>query len=345
MTELVKVDMSDSGLTKTQAKEVKQVFDAVLQTAEKLEEEYNLVVALEVTPEACAQAKALRLKYVKVRTGIAAAHKEQKAFYLSGGRAVDGLKNVYTHAVIGNEEKLKAIEGHFERIEEARLVKLQADRVAQLAPYVEDADERNLLGLLDDEFAALLGAKKQAYEDAITAEEKARVQRIEKEEAEAAERVRIAEENERLKAEADKREKAEAAERAEREKVEAARIKKETAEKAAREKAEAKRIAIEEAERKRVESERNAERKEADAKLAAERAERERIESEAKAKADAEARHAAEDKARAKDKEHRRAINNETAEALQAIGLTVEQSQAVVGAIVGGKVANVSLAY
>jgi len=345
MTDIVKVDMSEYGLTEKKAQEVKQVFDAVLQTAEKLEEEYNEVVALDVSPEACASAKALRLKYVKVRTGIAAAHKEQKAFYLSGGRAVDGLKNAYTHAVQGNEEKLKAIETHYERIAAEQLAALQVSRVTALLPYVEDAAERNLSALQADEFEALLAMKSAEHADRIKAEEAAEAERVAKEKAEAAERERIAKENERLKAEAEAREKAEAAERAEREKVEAARVKREKAEHAKRDKAEAERVAAEDAERKRIETEREAERKEADAKLAAERAERERIESEAKAKADAERKQAAADKARAKDKEHRRAINNETAEALQAIGLTVEQSQAVVGAIVGGKVPNVTLAY
>lgn len=335
MNELVKVDMSEYGLTETKAQEVKQVFDAVLATAEHLEAEYNRVCALEVSPEACAEAKSLRLKYVKVRTGIAKAHQEQKAFYLSGGRAVDGLKNAYTHAVQGNEQKLKEIEAYYERIEEARLAKLNDERATALDPYVDDdAHARVLSGMEEDVFAALLFMAKTKHDERIAAEQKVEADRIAKEKADAEERQRIAEENERLKEEA-----------AERERIEAARVEAELAANYERDKAEAERLDAEEAERKRIEAEREKERKEAADKLAAERAERERIEADAKAKEDAKAKRAAEDAARAKDTEHRRAVNNEVAAALQGQGLSLDQAKTVIAAIFMGLVPNVTITY
>jgi len=37
--------------------------------------------------------KELRLKYMKIRTATLDIHKKQKAFYLAGGRFVDGWMN------------------------------------------------------------------------------------------------------------------------------------------------------------------------------------------------------------------------------------------------------------
>jgi len=199
------VKLEEYGLNETRAKEVKQSFDVVLSTAEELEKQYNDVLksAEVITPEVCEQARQLRLKYVKVRTGISKVHKEQKAFYLSGGRAVDGIKNAYTHAVIGNEEKLKEIETHFDRIAEERLQKIRQERIDLISPYIDDAEERSLEKMRGDEFEALLVAKKKAFEDRVEAERKAEFERLEAEKKERVEREKIRKENERLKAEAD----------------------------------------------------------------------------------------------------------------------------------------------
>ena len=345
MNELVKVDMSEYGLTETKAKEVKQVFDVVLATASELEDEYNRVAALEISPETCAAAKALRLKYVKVRTGIAKAHKEQKAFFLSGGRAVDGLKNAYTHAVQGNEEKLKEIEAHYDRIEEAKLAELQAERATALDPYVDNAFDRVLSGMEDDVFAALLFTNKTQFEERVAAELKVEEDRIAKEKADAEDRQRIETENARLKAEADEREKKEDAAQFERDRIEDERIKadKDRADKeqAERDRLEAIRV---EAETLRLKTEADA-RKALEAIADNERATRERIESEAKAKADAEKKQAAEDAARAKDTEHRRMVNRAILEALTETGIDDDQAKAVLKAIYSGRVPNVSITY
>lgn len=317
MSELVNVDMKQFGLDESKAHAVKADFDAVLKIAVELEEDYNNIVSQEITPDIASKAKELRLKYVKVRTGIAKVHKERKAFYLSGGRAVDGLKNAYTHAVEGNEVRLKEIETHYERIEQERIEKLQAERVERLSAYVDDAEERELTKFADDEFEALLAMKKREHEERIEAERLAEEQRIAKEKAEAEERERIRKENERLKAEAE-----------------------------AREKAEKERIAKEEAERKRIEAEREAERKEAEAKLRAEREERERIEAEAKAKEEAERKRIEAEKAREHDKAHRKKINNEALDSIISCAeITKEQAMIIVSAIARGEIKNVSIKY
>ena len=317
MNELASVDMSQFGLEETKAVEIRKDFDAVLKIASELESDYNNVIAKELSEDVCAEAKALRLKYVKVRTGIAKVHKERKAFYLSGGRAVDGLKNAYTHAVEGNEAKLKEIETHYERIEAERIATLQAERMEIILAIDPDSPATDFASMSDDVWNNYKNGVELAVKQRKEAEEKAEAELIAKEKAEAEERERIAKENAKLKAEAEKREKAEKARRAK-----------------------------EEAEKKRIEAEREKERKEAEAKLAKERAEREKVEAEAKAKEEAEKKAKADAEAREKDTAHRKKINNSALKAIvKSSGITEDQAKDVVKAIASGSVPNVAINY
>ena len=88
MSELVKINASEYGLEEIKAQQIEAQFKPMLEKMSALEREYNEVIKLEVSGETCAKAKELRLKYVKVRTGTAAIHTQQKAFYLAGGRYV-----------------------------------------------------------------------------------------------------------------------------------------------------------------------------------------------------------------------------------------------------------------
>ena len=108
--ELVKINPSDYGLEEQKAKEISDMFKPMLDKMVDLEKRYNEVISLEIQPETCKKAKELRLEYVKVRTGTATIHKELKAFYLQGGRFVDGWKNAQLMASQGIEEKLINIE-------------------------------------------------------------------------------------------------------------------------------------------------------------------------------------------------------------------------------------------
>ena len=58
-----------------------------------LESQFNEIKVLEITLTLAKKAKALRLEYVKVRTGTDKIHKETKQFYLQAGRFIDGWKN------------------------------------------------------------------------------------------------------------------------------------------------------------------------------------------------------------------------------------------------------------
>jgi hypothetical protein len=116
--------------------------------------------------------------------------------------------------------------------------------------------------------------------------------------------------------------------------------------------AKAERDAAERAERERT---LEAERREMQLKLQAEQAERQRAEAEQRAVQAAEnerkrieaeqARLAAEEAARAANVAHRKAVNNATAKALQAQGLTEAQAKSVVIAVAKGLVAGMAMEY
>ena len=80
--DLVKINPAEYGLEETKATQISEMFKPMLDKMVELEGEYNEVVALEVDADAVDRAKELRLRYVKIRTGTAAIHKDLKAFYL-----------------------------------------------------------------------------------------------------------------------------------------------------------------------------------------------------------------------------------------------------------------------
>lgn len=244
MEEIVKINPVEYGLTDETAKNIQEQFKPMLAKMVELEEEFNKVVLLPIGEEQTTLlARELRLKYVKVRTGTADIHKAQKAFFLNGGRFVDGWKNAQLFASQNKEEKLAEIENHRANLMKQAILKLQEERALLVGKYVEEV--RNDLGVMEqDVFDAYLSAKKQSYDDRIEAERKAKE---DAEKAAEAERIRIeeqAKENERLKKEAEKREKEM---KAEREEAEAKR--KEIEAKAAKERAEADKKIKEEQER------------------------------------------------------------------------------------------------
>jgi myosin heavy subunit len=292
MNSLIKIDPKEFGLTETKAQEVAAMFRPMLEKMVELESEYNALTASidgEPTEQDCSAAKELRLQYVKVRTGTAAIHKELKAFYLAGGRFVDGWKNAQLMASQGIEDRLKEIETHQERKEAARIAKLESERTWELSQFSNDLPPK-LGEMSEDVYQMVLSAVRTAHANKIEAERKAEEERkrqeeerIAREKAEAKERERIRKENERLKREAAEREKAEAEERRRRE-----------AEEQKRRKAEAM------AEKKRQEEREKVEREYRE-KLEIERRERLRVQKEIidRQKAEEEAKRKAEEEAEA----------------------------------------------
>lgn len=266
MTHIV-VDPKQFGIEETKAAQISAQFKPMLDKMTELENEYNEVIKLPIEDKATsAKAKELRLKYVKIRTGTVAIHKEQKEFYLKAGRFIDGWKNTHAFASEGIESNLEAIEKHFENLEKQRISKLQFEREELLSPFGVDGSSMPLGTMQDDVWNNYLTGTKLAYDQRIKAEKKAERERLEAIRKDNEEREAQRKENERLKAEADKRELEIQAERAEALRLQGIENEKRESElKAQRE------------ENERIQAEANA-------KVEAERKERERIENELREK-------------------------------------------------------------
>jgi hypothetical protein len=293
-TEIVKVDPKEFGLEESKAVKIADSFAPKISERDGFVKVYENILTKEVNEATCKEARELRLKLVKVRTGIAAVHKTEKAFYLASGKYVDALKNKLTLPVSQMEEKLEEIEKHFENIEKEKIAKLQEERKIELLKYSEiDAVIPDNLGEMDEQvFKNFLTGTKANFEAKKEAEKKAEEERIAKEKAEAEAREKMRIENERLKKEAEAREKAEAERKAKEEEE--------------RKKREVEELKIKQAHEEELRKEREAREKaekEAQAKIEAEKKERERLEREAREK---EAKAKAERKAKAEQEEKER---------------------------------------
>lgn len=174
-TEITKLNPNDYGLEESKVATIEQAFQPKILERDVLSQEYEALAKLEISPEVCKDMRSLRLKLVKVRTGIADIHKTQKAFYLAAGRFVDAWKEKETTPVVQMEEKLKEGEEYYERLEAKRIADLEASRTEQLNPYTDILP--GSLGLLSDEaFTTYLTGAKVAYEARIKAEKDAEIE-------------------------------------------------------------------------------------------------------------------------------------------------------------------------
>jgi hypothetical protein len=180
---IVKINPAEFGLEESKAAQIEAQFRPMLDKMVELEKEYNEIVSLPPDDASAAEkAKALRLKYVKVRTGTAEIHKAQKALYLAGGRFVDGWKNAQLFASQGIEEKLSLIENAAEIKEKERVAGLQKEREEALRAYGCENAETLSLGLMSDQvWTNFLSGTKTAYETKVAAEAKAEADRKEAE--------------------------------------------------------------------------------------------------------------------------------------------------------------------
>lgn len=168
----------------SKAEQIRRTFEPMVEMLSGFEETYNEVIEKfkdGITKELTSRAKRLRLDIGRVRIEAEKIRKAQKEEYLRAGKAIDGVNNLLKWAVVEKENKLKEIEDYYEIQEQKRLEALQIERVEMLAPYVEDAEERDLSSMDDDVWSAYYQAKKKAYEDEQEAIRKAEQERIEKE--------------------------------------------------------------------------------------------------------------------------------------------------------------------
>lgn len=73
-TQVEKLNPQEFGLEESNVATIEQAFAPKIIEREALVSQYEELISKEITPELCQDFKALRLKLVKVRTGIAEIH-------------------------------------------------------------------------------------------------------------------------------------------------------------------------------------------------------------------------------------------------------------------------------
>lgn len=206
--QLTTIEASDYGLEENKAKQISDMFKPMLDKMVELEKEYNEIIDKPIDSFVIRDAKELRLRYVKVRTGTATIHKSLKEFYLKGGKFVDGWKNAQIMASSDIEEKLISIEKHYENIENEKIQQIKTRRESELLIYIEDESflPQDLGKMEVDVWDNYISNIKSGYEAKIKAEKQAEEDRIAKEKADIEDRKRIEAENEKLKKDAEEKE-------------------------------------------------------------------------------------------------------------------------------------------
>lgn len=200
-TEIVKLNPAEYGLKEAEVQPIENAFMPKIVERDALKPIYEELITQELTPALCIKAKELRLKLVKVRTGIAEIHKTQKAYFLAAGRFVDAWKNKETLPIEQMEEPLEGIEKHFENLEKERKQKIRDERIAELQKYDTDGTLMMLGEMQDEVWINYLAGVKLQYEAKKEAERKAEEARLAEIEAEKKRQEEIRLENERLKKE------------------------------------------------------------------------------------------------------------------------------------------------
>lgn len=281
MDKLQIINSSEFGIEEKKALTIEQSFLPKKQEFDGYVDVYRNVISMDIEAiETSKKARELRLKLVKVRTGIKDVHQAEKAFFLASGKYVDALKNKLTLPVEQMEEKLLEIEKYQENKEKERKAKLKLQRIELLTPYDVDTTFVDLENMGEDQFNSFYETNKTAYEAKQEAERLSELKRIEEEKKAEEERKRLEKEREeeRKRLEEENRKLKEQQE-IERKKQEAERQKQELQLKKEREAAE--KLRIEKEEQIKAEREKSLKiQRELEAKQEAERLEKERIEKE-----------------------------------------------------------------
>ena len=120
------VKSEDFGITTEKAQELTRGLDVIIAEKEVLKKQFLEIAQQEITPELCSVARELRFKIKSNRTkGINVWHKNNKAYFLSGGRFVDAIKKKESSENEKMEETLLSVENHFIDIENKRIIAKQ----------------------------------------------------------------------------------------------------------------------------------------------------------------------------------------------------------------------------
>jgi len=217
--QLVKVDPKEYGLDAGKAKDIERAFSPKIAERDGLVKVYSRIISEKITQDLVVEAKAVRLKLVKVRTGFSEIHKTQKVFFRAAGLFVDAWKNKETLPVVQMEEKLSEIEDYYPKIERAKLDAVEKSRIGKLQKYQIETEHYDLREMSDAGWDQLLKSSGIAYDIRLAEEKKLEKDRIAEENRREKEAEKNRKENIRLKKDADKQEAARLREKFKQEKV------------------------------------------------------------------------------------------------------------------------------
>lgn len=172
----------DFKLDESEATEIKEAFMPTVREVAELDKEYFEITeaSLEATtPERAEKARKLRLKLVEKRgtKGIKGIHEKRKAYYLNGGRFVDGIKNTITASLESAEEKLDAIENYEENKKKKAIQDKHDERIKSLEPFEYKDIGTNFWDMPETDWDHHYNFIKSTYETKI-ANDKAEADRV-----------------------------------------------------------------------------------------------------------------------------------------------------------------------
>jgi len=163
-----------TGIPTERAANLKKAFAPIIDLMEEYEQEYNQIVSIDTwTPEDAKEARKLRLKYVKVRTGADNAHKEVKSDLLLQTKAIDGMRAIIRATVSGKEDQLAEIENYIENRRKEEIKAKQEERELALSDYGVTNFPETLGEMEDDQWERYFTETRNEYLKQKKAEEEA----------------------------------------------------------------------------------------------------------------------------------------------------------------------------
>ena len=207
-TDELQVVIDQNGLEQETRIALKNAFDPFyLQTAEWKQKAEGLVVTDATQVQEMAEAREARLALKDIRVNVEKKRKELKEDSLRKGKAIDSIANVLKDLITPIEGHLELQEKFVEIQQEAARKELKLKRSQELGQYGTNPDFYQLADMSEEEYQAILDAaiymankKKEDERKAEEARQEAARLAEEKRKADEAERIRLAEENKKLKA-------------------------------------------------------------------------------------------------------------------------------------------------
>jgi len=182
--ELIKINPEQFGLSEIQATAIANKFLPILEEMQPHLDKYEEIKDLDpADPANSKQFRELRLKLVKCRTNATKIHKDEKAYYLAGGKYVDSYKNEQLKITEPIEADLAEKEKYAEIQEIKRKELLRSERAEKLRKWeCEEANNPALGEIADSTFEIIIAGAELAYKNKIEAEKQAEIDRLKAEE-------------------------------------------------------------------------------------------------------------------------------------------------------------------